>query len=170
MLKQIQVRIYLWWVQFNFSVQLGILFMWIRIAVLLGCAFLMDLPHVKQENAAISFTPLLSGGKNAVCIENNEMVLDAWPVIQKRHSHCVGFIQGAYVFLVWCVGSLSHVYVSSLRALLLGLASNHNLKGVSLDLSNCEVRTPGDCAGRDNSLNILCLFPGKNVVLSFQSV
>lgn len=30
------------------------------------------------------------------------------------------------------------------RALLLGLASNHNLKGVSLDLSNCEVRAPLD--------------------------
>ncbi|XP_070312338.1 F-actin-uncapping protein LRRC16A isoform X4 [Odocoileus virginianus] len=30
-----------------------------------------------------------------------------------------------------------------LKALLLGLASNHNLKGVSLDLSNCELRSGG---------------------------
>ncbi|XP_045353138.1 F-actin-uncapping protein LRRC16A isoform X3 [Leopardus geoffroyi] len=30
-----------------------------------------------------------------------------------------------------------------LKALLLGLASNHNLKGVSLDLSNCELRSAG---------------------------
>ncbi|KAM6176501.1 F-actin-uncapping protein LRRC16A isoform 2-T2 [Erethizon dorsatum] len=31
----------------------------------------------------------------------------------------------------------------SLKALLLGLACNHNLKGVSLDLSNCELRSGG---------------------------
>ncbi|KAM5202524.1 F-actin-uncapping protein LRRC16A isoform 1-T1 [Hipposideros larvatus] len=30
-----------------------------------------------------------------------------------------------------------------LKALLLGLASNHNLKGVSLDLNNCELRSGG---------------------------
>lgn len=51
--------------------------------------------------------------------------------------------------------------VFSLRALLLGLASNHNLKGVSLDLNNCEVRTPGDCPGRDKNLNIVLSFSWK---------
>lgn len=73
----------------------------------------------------------------------------------------MGFIQGEYMCLVWCVESLSHMCVFSLRALLLGLASNHNLKGVSLDLNNCEVRTPGYCTGRDNGLHIVLSFSWK---------
>lgn len=56
---------------------------------------------------------------------------------------------------------------SPLRALLLGLACNHNLKGVSLDLSNCEVRTRSGFGMEEIIIasKLLCLFPGKSVML-----
>lgn len=112
-----------------------------------------------KECCSIIFT-LLSEDRNAVGIFKSEEVLGASPMIQKRCSYSVGFI------LVGCVGSVSHVYVSFLRALLLGLASNHNLKGVSLDLSNCEVRIPLHCTLEEITASAsLCLFPGKNVIL-----
>ena len=59
---------------------------------------------------------------------------------------------------------------SPLRALLLGLACNHNLKGVSLDLSNCEVRTHLDYGMEEIIIpsKLLCLFPGKSVRLNLE--
>uniref|UniRef100_A0A8P0NW17 Capping protein regulator and myosin 1 linker 1 n=1 Tax=Canis lupus familiaris TaxID=9615 RepID=A0A8P0NW17_CANLF len=53
---------------------------------------------------------------------------------------CAALLRGCLQYLA--VLNLSRA-VFSHRALLLGLACNHNLKGVSLDLSNCELRSGG---------------------------
>ena len=74
-------------------------------------------------------------------------MLGAWPVTQKP-PFSRPYSARVHVLVQTVSNSrLTCVFVfSPLRALLLGLASNHNLKGVSLDLSNCEVRAHLDCA------------------------
>lgn len=71
-----------------------------------------------------------------------------------------------FVRFFWCtMQNLSVMCVFlPLRALLLGLACNHSLKGVSLDLSSCEVSVPL-CSEIDNSLRIVLPFSWENTVI-----